>query len=105
MRIFTLNVCGIRSKIETPDFIESCKKYDVLCFSETKTDDIDTPEMMEKFKAMGFQMFVRNRHKFTNRWSGGLIIAVSYKIADKCVQKSINSDLCVCLKIKTPTQI
>lgn len=28
-----------------------------------------------------------------------MIIAVSYKIADKCVQKSINSDLCVCLKI------
>lgn len=25
LRIFTLNVCGIRSKIETPDLIESCK--------------------------------------------------------------------------------
>lgn len=37
--IFNLNVCGLRSKIETSDFTERCKKYELVFFSETKTDD------------------------------------------------------------------
>ena len=41
LRIITLNGCGIRSKL---DFIEICKKYEVLCFGETKTEDIDIPD-------------------------------------------------------------
>ena len=98
LRILTLNVCGIRSKVDTPDFIEKCRNYDVLCLNETKTDDIDTPVMMDKFKAMGFSMTVSNRHKLTNWRSGGVIIAVNLNLKDTWVQKQINSEISVCIQ-------
>jgi hypothetical protein len=35
-----LNVCGIKSKLLNPDFDLLIKSYDVLIFTETKTDNI-----------------------------------------------------------------
>ncbi len=60
---------------------------------------IQTPELLDKFNAMGFQKFVNNRHKFTNWRSGVVLTAVSKKIADKCGQKLTSGDLCVCIKL------
>ncbi|KAL7392396.1 hypothetical protein ABVT39_024269 [Epinephelus coioides] len=96
--IITLNVCGLRSKIEVPDFIEMCKKYEVLCFCETKTDNMDIPDLTEKFNHMGFQVF-KNRHNLTNWRSGGVMIAVKNAIGHKCVQRAVHSDACVCVQM------
>ncbi|KAL7402199.1 hypothetical protein ABVT39_011223 [Epinephelus coioides] len=96
--IITLNVCGLRSKIEVPDFIEMCKKYEVVCFCETKTDNMDIPDLTEKFNHMGFQVF-KNRHNLTNWRSGGVMIAVKKAIGHKCVQRAVHSDACVCVQM------
>lgn len=74
--IYILNACGIRNKLENPDFIHICQGYGVLCFNESKIENIDTPEIEE----------LTNRHKPTNWRSGGVLLAVSKMIASKCVQ-------------------
>ncbi|KAL7402567.1 hypothetical protein ABVT39_016941 [Epinephelus coioides] len=75
-----------------------CKKYEVLCFCETKTDHMDIPDLTEKFNHMGFQVF-KNRHNLTNWRSGGVMIAVKKAIGHKCVQRALHSDACVCVQM------
>lgn len=82
--------CGFYiQKIEYLEFIENVINIWKLwqCFSETKTDDINIMEKLQKFKTIGFQMFISNTHKSKNCLSGGVITAVSNKIAGKCVEK------------------
>ena len=49
--ILALNVCGLKSRLNTPEFKELCASYDILCFSETKCDDIDMPIVEEVFNS------------------------------------------------------
>ena len=41
--MFSLNVCGLVSKLRSSDLEEICQNYDmhVLCFNETKLDEYD----------------------------------------------------------------
>jgi len=41
LNITYLNVCGLKSKLLNPDFCYMIKKYDILIFVETKTDEFD----------------------------------------------------------------
>ena len=41
LNITQLNVCGIRSKLLNPDFDSLINMYDILLFTETKTDKFD----------------------------------------------------------------
>ena len=94
-----LNVCGIRSKIDTPDFREMCKSYDIICLSETKLDDVDNEDMREKFKEIGFTAYIKNRHNFTTWRSGGVLVAIKNVWIEKCEEKRTSCNLCVCIKI------
>ena len=42
LKILCLNVCGLRKRLEYPEFIELTNDYDICCFQETKTDDYDS---------------------------------------------------------------
>ena len=44
IKIYALNVCGIISKLKFPDIEENCANYDILCFFESKIDDLDEIE-------------------------------------------------------------
>jgi hypothetical protein len=44
-----LNVCGIKSKLLNPDFDLLIKSYDVLIFTETKTDEFDELKLPEEY--------------------------------------------------------
>lgn len=51
--VLTLNCCGIRTKLNYPEFHELVNDFDVLCLVETKTDDLDEiiiPGFITKFK-------------------------------------------------------
>lgn len=37
-------LCGIISKLKFPDIEENCANYDILCFFESKIDDLDEIE-------------------------------------------------------------
>ncbi|CAG2208650.1 unnamed protein product [Mytilus edulis] len=54
-----------------PEFITLLNNYDVVCFDETKLDDLDTVELDN------FIFHFKNRKKYSNRKSGG--IAFGYK--------------------------
>ena len=34
-----LNVCGLKSRLNYPEFVSFFNAYDILCFVETKLDD------------------------------------------------------------------
>lgn len=99
LQICTLNVCGIKSKIDIPDFAVMCLNYDIMCLTETKTDDVDIPELSRKFDKIGFQLFASNRRKITNWRSRGVILVVHKNIIRKCTHIALSSDLGVCVKL------
>jgi len=41
LNILSLNVCGLKGKITTPEFPETINKYSIIEFQETKLDDTD----------------------------------------------------------------
>ena len=41
LNFLALNVCGLVSKINNPDFIEFISLYDIICLTETKIDQYD----------------------------------------------------------------
>ena len=70
IKIYSLNVCGIISKLKFPDLEEKCADYDILCFCESKLDNLDEVE---------FSNFVKlpplNR-KGAKHKSGGIVVFV-----------------------------
>ena len=41
LRIVCLNCCGIKTRLQYPEFRNLIQSYNIVCFVETKTDDID----------------------------------------------------------------
>ena len=39
--VFSLNVCGLVSKLRSSNLEEICQNYYILCFNETKLDEYD----------------------------------------------------------------
>ena len=40
LRIVCLNFCGIKARLQYPEFRNLIQSYEIVCFVETKTDDI-----------------------------------------------------------------
>lgn len=56
LNILSLNVCGLKSKMNTPEFLNMCRRNDVLCFSEMHCDEVDMEFVKETFDEMGFSV-------------------------------------------------
>ena len=57
LRILSLNVCGLKSKLIIPDFSLLISKYDILCFLESKTDETNCkPDLIP-----GYTTYFNNR--------------------------------------------
>lgn len=41
IKIVSLNVCGLCSKLQTPDFLEFINEHEIVCLTETQTDCAD----------------------------------------------------------------
>jgi len=41
LNILSLNVCGLKEKITTPEFLKKINKYSIIGFQETKLGDTD----------------------------------------------------------------
>ncbi|MCG8046283.1 MAG: hypothetical protein N0E48_11620, partial [Candidatus Thiodiazotropha endolucinida] len=41
LKLLSLNVCGLVSKSNYPEFLELIKNYDLIGIQESKTDDCD----------------------------------------------------------------
>ena len=75
LRVVTLNVCGIHSKLKRPDFIEFISKHDIVGICETKMDQFD------QISIDGFTVFSSCR-KHCKRSSGGVMFLVKDYLRD-----------------------
>ena len=70
LKIVGLNVCGLASKLQNPEFIEFIQENDIICLTETKTDKADVIDI-ENFHA-----FCKHRTSLSYRKSGGIVVYV-----------------------------
>ena len=89
--ILSLNVCGLVSKLKYDVFVEKLLEYDIVCLSETKTDQVDEITVIEFAKLHGYHCFCKSRKKM-KRKSGGLCVLISNDIVSKCKEIKTNSD-------------
>ena len=68
LNILSLNCCGLKLRLQYPEFCELFQKYDIICLQETKTDDLDVIELP------GYVFNMKNRKKFGKK-SGGIVLA------------------------------
>lgn len=78
LNFLSLNVCGLKSKLKCPGFIDLLNKYCIVGLQETKCDDLD---------------FVKNRKSITSRKSGGLALLVRKDISKYITIKETDSKL------------
>ena len=64
------------SRLQYPDFITFIQQYDILCFTETKTDYLDSPSLP------GYVFEMKNRETFRKRKSGGIILGFKETLND-----------------------
>ena len=68
LQIVCLNCCGIKTRLQYPEFGNLIQSYDIVCFVETKTDDVDL------INFPGYKFKMKNRKKISNRRSGGIMV-------------------------------
>ncbi|MEW8547774.1 MAG: reverse transcriptase family protein, partial [Candidatus Thiodiazotropha sp.] len=71
----TLNVCGLKSRLNYPDFVTFFNSYDFVCFAETKLDDTDIVSLP------GFICISQPRKQTFIRKSGGMAFCVKENLA------------------------
>ena len=75
MNILSLNTCGLRSKLNCPDFVDYLSKYDCIGLQETKLDDIDSVSIS------GYELFTKNRKQISRYRSGGIALFVRNELS------------------------
>ena len=73
LKIVSLNVCGLMSKMKYPEFCEMLVSNDIICLTETKMVDLDS------FDFDGFTCFMKNRSIYKTK-SGGIALLVRNQI-------------------------
>ena len=68
INLLSLNCCGIKSRLQYPEFQNMIRNHDILCFVETKTDDLDV------INFPGFKFIMKNRKNIAYRRSGGIMV-------------------------------
>ena len=77
LKIASLNVCGLKTRINYPDFIILLEKYDIVCIQESKLDIFDIIDVPE------FTFFSKPRKEKYLRKSGGLAYFIKNTIVDQ----------------------
>ena len=77
----SLNVCGLRSRLQCKEFVNYVQQFDVAVFLETKTDDQDSSFISDCFSSWGYDIKLFNRKCLSNRRSGGIGIAIRSKFS------------------------
>ena len=88
-----LNVCGLRRRLQYPEFTSFINDYDIICFAETKLDQYDL------INVHGYTFYSQPRKQTFIRKSGGLGFLVRNNIANyiKCLHTE--SDYIACISL------
>ena len=69
-----LNVCGLKPKLNIPEFNELIQTYDIVSCVETKLDDLDIVNVDN------FVVVQKNRKQKVKRKSGGIAVMIKKNI-------------------------
>lgn len=89
----SLNVCGLKRRIQYPDFCELVGKYDIFCVNETKLDDFDT------INIDGYDFLSQCRKQAYIRKSGGIGVFIKQTISSYVSIVESDSDYVMWFKI------
>lgn len=70
IKIVSLNVCGLCSKLRTPDFLEFINEHDIVCLTETKTDCADVIDVEN------YTVISKHRSNLSSHKSGGIVVYI-----------------------------
>lgn len=82
----SLNVCGLKNRINYPEFLEVVSNYDVFCVTETKTDHTDV------ISVPGYSFLSQQRKQKFIRKSGGIGVLYKNHLKDKITLIETDSD-------------
>ena len=96
VNIVYLNVCGLKTRLCFPEFLHFISQYDILCFVETKLDDID------KIDIPGYTLYTNNRKLKSFVKSGGICLAVKDSLITQVHIHKNMSDYVLWFSLKEP---
>ena len=70
MTLVSLNACGLKSKVNCPDFVNFLYEFDIICIQESRLDDVD------QITVPGYKIFMHNRKQIARYRSGGIALLV-----------------------------
>lgn len=70
IKIVSLNVCGLCSKLQNPDFLELINEHDIVYLTETKTDCADVIDVEN------YTVISKHRSNISTHKSGGIVVYV-----------------------------
>ena len=74
LKVLAINTCGLRSKLNYPEFVELIHSYDINGVQETKLDNIDS------IRVPGYEIICQNRNELSRCRSGGTALIVKSSI-------------------------
>ena len=97
LKILSLNVCGLVSKLKCPEFVSLINEYDLVGIQETKTDDVDS-----HIDIPGYDIYFHNRDNISRYRSGGIALIVKKKFMPfNTVDKQTQASLFCCLQYQS----
>ena len=93
LKFGTLNVCGLKKRLEYPEFLTTISCYDILCIGETKLDSTDV------ISVPGYTLLSQHRKQKFCRKSGGVGILYKDSLSNKLKLLETNSDYILWIQI------
>ena len=84
LKIASLNVCGLKTRLEYRDFVTYFSSFDNICYQETKVDEFDILSLP------GFTAISQPRKQRQYRKSGGLAVFIKDDISKYCTHYKQN---------------
>ena len=74
LKFLSLNTCGLKPKLDCPEFISFISDYDIVGIQESKLDDLDI------ISINNYHVFTNNRKQISRHRSGGIALLVRENI-------------------------
>ena len=81
--ILSLNVCGLRSRLNCQEFVDYITQFDILLFVETKTDRQDHSYLTETFSKLNYSINISSRKYLSFQRSGGIAVAIKNNLMNR----------------------
>ena len=93
LSVASLNVCGLKRRVQYPDFISFVNQYNVVCLAETKLDEADI------ILLDGYTFISQPRRQKYLRKSGGIGFFVRNNLSKHVKTSTMQSEYIACINI------